>query len=167
MRYRVTIDGREREVDVQLGASGAIAASLDGEPVDAAIVPVPGGVLVRMNVGGAVFDVAVGGRGDELTVAAGRHRAIVQVESERARATKRRGARAGGAMKELRSPMPGRIVKVLVVAGEDVQAGQPVIVVEAMKMENELRATAAAKVASVEVKPGDAVEGGAVLVRFG
>ena len=165
MRYRVTIDGREREVDVQLGGAGTIQVSLDGTPVDATIVSVPGGVLVRMNAGGAVFDVSVGGRADELTVAAGRHRAIAQVESERTRATKRH-ARAGGAMKELKSPMPGRIVKVLVAAGDEVQPGQPVIVVEAMKMENELRATSGARVASVQVKPGDAVEGGAVLVRF-
>ncbi len=62
--------------------------------------------------------------------------------------------------------MPGRVVKVLVEPGDSVVASQPVVVVEAMKMENELRAAAAARVRSVEVTEGQAVEANAVLVTF-
>jgi biotin carboxyl carrier protein len=62
------------------------------------------------------------------------------------------------------SPMPGRIVKVLVRAGETVAAQQGLIVVEAMKMENELRAPRAGRVTSVKVGEGTSVERGAVLI---
>jgi biotin carboxyl carrier protein len=64
------------------------------------------------------------------------------------------------------APMPGMIVRVSVKAGDRVEAGQGVVVMEAMKMENELRATAAGVVKSVEVSPGTAVEKGALLVAL-
>jgi biotin carboxyl carrier protein len=64
------------------------------------------------------------------------------------------------------APMPGMIVRVSVKAGDRVEAGQGVVVMEAMKMENELRATAAGTVRSVEVVPGTAVEKGALLVAL-
>jgi len=62
------------------------------------------------------------------------------------------------------APMPGLIVRVNVSVGDRVEAGQGLVVMEAMKMENELRATAAGTVKSVEVAPGTAVEKGALLV---
>jgi pyruvate carboxylase subunit B len=62
--------------------------------------------------------------------------------------------------------MPGRVVRVLVKNGDAVTAGQPLIVMEAMKMENELRAHGAGVVKAVRVAPGDAVEKGAVLVEM-
>ncbi len=64
------------------------------------------------------------------------------------------------------APMPGLIVRVNVKAGDKVQAGQGVVVMEAMKMENELRATVAGTVRSVEISPGTAVEKGALLVAL-
>ena len=64
----------------------------------------------------------------------------------------------------INSPMPGKIVRVLVAAGDEVAAGQGVIVVEAMKMQNELKTTRAGRVTSVKVKQNDTVEAGAVLV---
>ena len=60
--------------------------------------------------------------------------------------------------------MPGLIVRVNVQVGDEVEAGQGVVVMEAMKMENELRATAAGRVKSIEVVPGAAVEKGTLLV---
>jgi acetyl/propionyl-CoA carboxylase alpha subunit len=66
----------------------------------------------------------------------------------------------------LTAPMPGLIVRVSVAAGDEVQAGQGIIVMEAMKMENELRAPAAGMVKTVHVEPGKAVEKGALLVEF-
>jgi pyruvate carboxylase subunit B len=62
--------------------------------------------------------------------------------------------------------MPGLIVRINVVPGDTVEAGQGVVVMEAMKMENELRATSAGKVRSVDVAPGTAVEKGALLVSL-
>jgi pyruvate carboxylase subunit B len=62
--------------------------------------------------------------------------------------------------------MPGLVVRVLVKSGDRVQPGQGLIVIEAMKMENELRATAPSVVRAVRVDAGNAVEKGAVLVEF-
>jgi len=64
----------------------------------------------------------------------------------------------------LKAPMPGLVVRVLASEGMEVQAGQPLVVMEAMKMENELRAPSAGQVQAVHVKPGDTVEKGFVLV---
>jgi biotin carboxyl carrier protein len=60
--------------------------------------------------------------------------------------------------------MPGRVVRVLVAAGDQVEARQPLVVVEAMKMENELRAPRAGRIKQVAVAPGLSVDAGAVLV---
>ena len=66
----------------------------------------------------------------------------------------------------VKSPMPGRVVKVLVAKGDAVEVGQGLVVLEAMKMENEVRAKAAGTVAEVHVTPGAAVEGNAKLVTL-
>ncbi|MGH7604011.1 MAG: biotin/lipoyl-containing protein [Gemmatimonadaceae bacterium] len=66
----------------------------------------------------------------------------------------------------IKAPMPGLIVRINVKPGDTVEAGQGVVVMEAMKMENELRATSAGTVKSVEVAPGAAVEKGALLVAL-
>jgi biotin carboxyl carrier protein len=62
------------------------------------------------------------------------------------------------------APMPGRVVRVLVSPGDEVAARQPVVVVEAMKMENELRSPKAGRVKDVAVTPGASVDAGRVLV---
>jgi biotin carboxyl carrier protein len=61
-------------------------------------------------------------------------------------------------------PMPGKVIAVLVSEGDNVERGQGLVIVEAMKMENEVRSPIAGEVKEIKVKPGDAVEGGAVLV---
>ena len=61
------------------------------------------------------------------------------------------------------SQMPGKVVRVLVAAGDEIAAGQGIVVVEAMKMENEIAASKAGTVASIDVEEGQAVESGAVL----
>jgi acetyl/propionyl-CoA carboxylase alpha subunit len=64
------------------------------------------------------------------------------------------------------APMPGLIIRVNVAVGDAVEAGQGVVVMEAMKMENELRASTAGTVKSIEVSPGTAVEKGSLLVAL-
>jgi len=83
--------------------------------------------------------------------------------------TKSRSARrrtAGAVTNAVTAIMPGKIIRVLVTPGQEVNSGDPVCVLEAMKMENELRASQAGTVASVNVEPGDAVEKGEILVTF-
>lgn len=161
MKYRVSIDGREREVDVTITPSGGVTATLDGRPVDIDARVHRGGVSLR--IGDRVFDVASAGT-EDLQVASGAARGAGSIANERA-AKKRAGA-AGSAGKELRAPMPGRVVRILAKKGDAVVAGQPLLVIEAMKMENELRASGPATIVEIHVGEGASVEGRAVLVTF-
>jgi len=164
MRYRVTLEGSERDIDVQIAPGGSVSVTLDGETIDADVRRIPGGVSLVL--GGKVYDVMVGGPADAMDIAAGPLRATAKVESERNRSRKKKGGAAGDST-EVRAPMPGRIVKVLVATGDEVEAGTPVIVVEAMKMENELRTEIAGTIATIEVEEGQAVEGGSLLIKLG
>lgn len=76
------------------------------------------------------------------------------------------GAAAGGALKPLRLTMPGKVLSVKVKEGDIVEAGQGLVVVEAMKMENQLLAPARAKVAKVHIQAGDRLDSGATLISF-
>jgi len=71
-----------------------------------------------------------------------------------------------GASKSITAGMPGKIVKVMVKVGQELKGKDPVLVMEAMKMENEIKATTDCKVKEVLVKDGQSVESGAVLVVF-
>ena len=79
-------------------------------------------------------------------------------------ATDARGTAVGAA--RITAPIPGKVVKVNVAPGDDVEQGQSVVVLEAMKMENELEAERSGRVVSVHVGPGDTVDTGTVLVEL-
>lgn len=66
----------------------------------------------------------------------------------------------------LESGMPGKIIKIFVKPGDEVKEGEPLLIMEAMKMENEMRSPKAAKVKSVHVKEGQNIEGGVLLIQF-
>ena len=87
--------------------------------------------------------------------------------NERARAIRELTGHDGqSGTSDLRAPMPGLVVKVLVEDGQEVQAGDGLVIVEAMKMENELRAEGDGVVASVRVQPGDTVDRDELLIEF-
>ncbi len=62
--------------------------------------------------------------------------------------------------------MPGKIIEIFVKDGDEVKAGKPLLIMEAMKMENEMRAAGDVKIKKIKVKQGDSVETGAVLIEF-
>jgi biotin carboxyl carrier protein len=169
MLYYVTLDPTPGAlpivVDVKELPSGALEVRIDDKLVDVDVVPVGGQLSVRID--GAVVDLTTEGTPPELGAIASGHRSYVRVESERLRTAEaaKKGDR-GGAEKIVKSPMPGRIVKLLVKPGDEVEAGKPLLVMEAMKMENEIKAKTAGKVAEVFVSVGDAVEGNTKLVSM-
>ncbi len=71
-----------------------------------------------------------------------------------------------GADQELKAGMPGKIIEIFAKEGEIVKANKPLLIMEAMKMENEMRASRDVKVKEIKVKQGDSVESGAVLIKF-
>lgn len=171
MRYFVTLPNAagdsDRHVDITVDPSGKFVVTLEGNPIDADVVALEDGAL-SVRIGARVLDLVVEGEPPDLGVVASGYRAYVHVESERLRAAaaaKKSGA--GAAEKVVVAPMPGRVVKLLVAVGDEVAAGQGIIVIEAMKMENELRAKGAGKVSEIHVAPGAAVEAGAKLLSLG
>lgn len=71
-----------------------------------------------------------------------------------------------GSNSELKSGMPGKIIEIFVKEGDEVPAGKPLLIMEAMKMENEMRSSNVVKIKKICVKQGDSVESGAVLIQF-
>jgi biotin carboxyl carrier protein len=152
-------------VDLTLVPSGALEARVDGRLIAVDVVMVGGQLSVRVD--GQVVDLTVEGAPPELGAVANGHRAYVRVESERMRAAARaKKATRPASEKIVKSPMPGRVVKVLVSRGDAVRAGQGLVVLEAMKMENEVRALMAGTVSEVHVAEGTAVEGNARLLTL-
>jgi biotin carboxyl carrier protein len=113
-------------------------------------------ISISERPGSGILTVHVNGRPVTVSIAAGRG-----TFSRRAR----EGAAAGGTgLQQIAAPMPGKVVKLLVKSGDEVAPRQGLVVVEAMKMENELRSPKAGKVVEVRVSEGSSVEAGAVLV---
>jgi biotin carboxyl carrier protein len=169
VRYYVALDPdpAAKPVVVELTElpSGALEARIDGRPIDLDVVPV--GPQLSVRVDGQVVDLTVEGTPPDVGAVASGHRSYVRVESERMRsADQAKKTTVAGGDKTIKSPMPGRVVKVLIAKGDTVQAGQGLMVLEAMKMENEVRARAAGTVAEVHVTAGATVEGGARLVTL-
>jgi biotin carboxyl carrier protein len=148
-RYRIVIDGVASEVSAErVGEYGlSILANGEGQAADASreVQVVPSGV-----------------RGELLVTLAGRTVPVVVNGRTRRRSGAQDGGRAGA--QSVSAPMPGRVVRVLVAPGDTVTARQGVVVVEAMKMENELRSPKAGTVKEVSVAAGTSVEAGRVLV---
>jgi biotin carboxyl carrier protein len=93
------------------------------------------------------------------------HRFCVVATDPRRWSRKRMGAH-GAEQEQIVAPMPGKIVRLLVEPGQAVEAGQGVVVMEAMKMQNELKTRRAGRVAAVPVRPGETVSAGAILATI-
>lgn len=163
MRYRVQAGAFSHQVDVLVTHEGEVRVSVDDEPVEADVYRVPDGMHIR--IGGRGYDIAASGPMEATQVAFGARRALAAVDAGRRKAGGR-DRNIGGAQSEVRAPMPGRVVKVLVEPGQAVQPGQACVVVEAMKMENELTAPRAGTIESLHVEVGASVEPNALLVRL-
>ena len=163
MRFQVEVGGRVREVGIEAGGSGTVV-TLDGSPVDVDVRPVGEGRLsLRFPATGRQQDVVVTrGRNGDVDVLVGGVRVPVRIRPE-GRAGKRSAA-SGDAPEWVVAPMPGKVVKLLVKPGDQVTSRQGVIVVEAMKMENELRAGRDGVVREVLVTEGTSVDAGTPLV---
>jgi biotin carboxyl carrier protein len=167
VKFEIDVNGRTRTVSIERAAEGRYTVLLDGEVRELDVVRsgVHGLSLIRhdLHLSHDVQVTPTGERGEMLVTLAGR---VAQV-SVNARQT-RRAAADGGAGTQgdqaVTAPMPGRVVRVLVKAGDEVAARQGVVVVEAMKMENELRSPKAGRVKDISVAPGTSVEAGRVLL---
>jgi biotin carboxyl carrier protein len=136
------------EVDVHRTDDVTYLLNIGGRPLESHVLPAATGPAATVCVSGRTFDVEC----------------RTELEEELSRADRGSGSQSQDRL--IRTRMPGKVVAVHAKPGDVVQKGSRLVVLEAMKMENEIQAQGAGRVAAVHVKPGDAVEGGALLVEL-
>jgi biotin carboxyl carrier protein len=162
MKLEVVINNARRIIEVERDA-GRWRISLDGEPAEAD----------AMEIAPGVFSIVLGGKSHEvrvtptptgaLTLQTGHREFTAEVSDPRAWRGRRHGALEAEGRQQIVAPMPGKIIRVLVQAGEKVEAGQGLLVVEAMKMQNEIRSPKSGTVERLLVNEGQPVNAGEAL----
>ncbi len=135
------VDGRQVEADARILQSGMLSLVIDGRQYRCVLDSTAGQDAV-----------VIGGR-----------RSAFSVEDPRSLQGRRGAASNAEGPRALKAPMPGRVVRLLVAAGDEVAEGQAIVVIEAMKMQNELKSPKSGRVARVPVTVGDTVGAGDVL----
>jgi biotin carboxyl carrier protein len=163
VQYEVEVNGRNRQVHVHR-IEGRLHIVLDGRPF----------IVDATRIDAHLLSLLIGYRSHEVTLAtdaAGQTTAAVSgmpvavtLNNRRRWGRKDAGGASVSGPQRLVAPMPGKIVRVLVKPGDAVVARQPLIVIEAMKMENELRAARDGVVAEVQAREGQSVDAGAPLL---
>jgi len=162
MKYHVTVDDRNYEVEVT-----GTSVRVDGDTIEARLTAIPRTPMRRLVVGDVAHVLAIlpDEAGWEIEHVGTRW--MVSVVDERTRQLQEltgEGAnRIGGVIK---APMPGLVLVIEVEEGQHVEEGQRVVVLEAMKMENEIKCKQSGVVASVHVAAGDSVDTGAKLLTI-
>ena len=167
--FKIRVGEREHEVTVTLDEAGRRRVTVDGidyEVADAGAHAMRVTALAEDDARQIEVTVASNSRPSEAWVAGARARIEVLTEQEARLAAALGKSASGSGSGSLAAPMPGRVVKVLVREGEAIELGAPAIIVEAMKMENELHAPIGGVVRSVAVREGDTVEAGQILCEI-
>jgi len=144
--WRVTLDGKPMVVDAAEIAPNTLSLLLDGQSLEVTVTASPGG---------------------KLKLQSGTHEFIADVIDPRAWSGRRHGNVEAEGRQQIVAPMPGKVVRILVQAGDHVEAGQGLLVVEAMKMQNEMRSSKGGTVERILAKEGQPVNAGEVLCIIG
>jgi biotin carboxyl carrier protein len=164
MKLRAQLSGADHEV-LLTTAGDAVAAEVDGRHYKVEVRELSQGEYLLLD-GTNVYKCRVEQRdpaaGDFAIALRGHNHEVMLIDPKRLRSGQSAAAHHTGAA-EIISPMPGKIVRILVAAGANVEAGAGVIVVEAMKMQNEMKAPKAGVIVSINVKEGATVNAGDVL----
>lgn len=167
MKLRVEVDGEEYSLDLKRDGEASVyqlrgannASSLTSG--SASIVETQAGVYSVL-LGNRSFEVRIAHLNEAAEVWVEQRRYLISQADPRDSVAKNKGAAALGP-REIRAQMPGKVINILVAPGEHVQAGQGLIIVEAMKMQNEIRSPKKGKVERLHAKEGQAVNAGDVL----
>jgi biotin carboxyl carrier protein len=165
VKRALTINGIERHIEV-LASAPACRFSFDGAAECEAQVEMPEPGVYSILLEGRSYDAFVEETSSGMTVSIDGHRFEIAIRDPRQWSRKTAG-RGGEGVQTIASPMPGKVVRVLVAAGDVVEPGQGIVVVEAMKMQNEMKADRAGRVVAIAVKEGATVVAGEVLATVG
>lgn len=161
MVYEITVDGKPHRLDLER-AGGGWQCRLDGQEIKIDAVLTRRDVLSLL-VDGHSYEVKREQTATDLHMWVGSTRFGVELRDPRSLRSRKDGAGDEKGVKKLLAPMPGRIVRVLVAENSEVEAGQGIVVVEAMKMQNEIKSPKKGVVQKILVAPGAAVNAGDVL----
>lgn len=165
MKYYVNVNGKEHAVDV-VERLGELDVTVDGAPLQIDYAEVDNLGQVAILCAGKSFGLSIEGDEHRLSATIAGHLYACEIEDERERAAhaaERAQAKGGGLVKAV---MPGIVVKLLVKEGDAVAKDQPLLILEAMKMQNEITAPAPGVVKQLFVREREAVGGGAKLVSL-
>ena len=161
--FIVKLEDREVLVEIETAAGPIYKVRVDGAERTIDARRVPGGLSLLIE--GKNHEVSIARTGDEYDVLVENRRFGMRgLTEERARRAAARGGRELTGRREVKASMPGKVIQLLVQVGEAVQAKQGLLVIEAMKMENEIKSQGAGEVKEIHVAPGQAVESGEILV---
>lgn len=165
MKYYVDVDGQTIELDFQEEGE-QLLVQLGGRRFTLDLREVSPPSLFSLLVDNRSYDLLVESRGDEFDILIGSEMFHLKVQDEWARrlANIQRKAQVESGEVAVKAPMPGAVVAVEVSPGDEVKRGQGLVILAAMKMENEIKAPRDGRVASVDVEAGQTVEQGRTLV---
>lgn len=159
MTIWLSIEGKRRRVDLPSGlVGGTLDCVIDGGSLTADVRMLQPGVMSLL-IGGRQYRCILDG--DAVLIAG--QRFAFEVDDPRSLQGRRRAGAGSEGPRAVKAPMPGRVVRVLVAVGDEVAEGQGVVVIEAMKMQNELKSPKAGRVIRVAVAVDDTVGSGDVL----
>jgi biotin carboxyl carrier protein len=160
MTYDVTIDGKTHRLELDRTENGW-ECRLDGReiPVDAVLARAD---VLSLRIGNRAFEVKCERVGSETHFWVGSERFAVEVRDPRSLRGRVRASDEQGP-KKLTAPMPGKVVRILAAQGAEIEAGAGVVVVEAMKMQNEVKSPKKGTIQRILVSTGTAVNAGDVL----
>jgi biotin carboxyl carrier protein len=161
MRLTVELGGQTRTVEVAR-ANGRMTCSIDGTALDADAIEITPG-MYSILIDGQSFEARVAPEPGRLSIQVAQQEYSVKIQDARSWPGKRGGGSAFQGRQQVVAPMPGKIVRVLAKAGERIEAGQGLVVVEAMKMQNEVRSPKSGQVERILVGEGQSVNAGEVL----
>jgi biotin carboxyl carrier protein len=161
MVYEVIVDGKSHRLELEKAADGW-ECRLDGRPlhIDALI---PRRDVLSLLVDGRAYEIKREQTATDLHMWVGSTRFPVELRDPRSLRSRQRASGDEKGPRKILAPMPGRVVRLLVEEGSEVEAGQGVVVVEAMKMQNEIKSPKKGVVKKLSATPGAAVNPGDVL----
>ena len=164
MKLALTIDGRPDTMEILTPAPSCRFQLGDAPPRDAN-VEMPGPGVYSILLDGRSYDACVEETSAGLVVTIEGYRFEIEVRDPR-RWSRKSAAAGAGAVQSILSPMPGKVIRVLAAPDDKVVPGQGIVVVEAMKMQNELKSNRTGRVLSVPAKEGATVTAGELLATI-
>lgn len=165
MKIKITIQGTQRSVELTYPGDRP-RWEIDGKNLEADAIEISPGIYSVL-VDGKSVEVRIERIGKQLRAVANGQEYLAAIENARELRKNRAGAAQIEGRQDVVAPMAGKVIRTLVESGDEVQSGQGLLIVEAMKMQNEIRSPKAGKVEQLKVVEGQTVNPGDVVVVIG